>query len=318
MKGRAKVVALSVLIALVIAVLLSCGGQGTKGVNPSSPAADEPRHRETGHPATVEKQDKEEDRQEEQRHKIAAETKAMGEWFTLGGFRYRIMDVDGNTFIGNQVVNERADNGAVFVIVSYDIENLGNKTETVMTDGTTLLDSEGREFRPSSRANTALLMTSEHKRDFILSELQPGIVRKMRTAFELPQSSAQGLTLLVHEKGFFGTGKIRVALESKGAKEEAEQQLRLEASKKEEAEQRKLAAEAKAAKEQARLTFEREHPDEAAQKRFTGVLHNARALINAKIYTSAEKSLRRIIKEAPGTKIAAEAQHVLESMPNTP
>jgi hypothetical protein len=79
-----------------------------------------------------------------------------------------------------------------------------------------------------------------------------------------------------------------------------------------------MAAEAKAAKEEARLKVEKEHPDEAAQKKFGGVLHNARTLIKAQVYPSAEKSLQRIIKEAPGTKIAAEAQQVLESIPKRP
>ncbi len=56
-------------------------------------------------------------------------------------------------------------------------------------------------------------------------------------------------------------------------------------------------------------------PDEAAQKEFGAMLHNARTLIKAKIYSGAEKNLRRIIKEAPGTKVAAEAQQVLDEMP---
>ncbi len=56
-------------------------------------------------------------------------------------------------------------------------------------------------------------------------------------------------------------------------------------------------------------------PEEAAQKKYGPLLSNAKRLIKAGIVEAAETSLRRIIKEAPGTKIAAEAQQVLNSMP---
>jgi hypothetical protein len=197
------------------------------------------------------------------------------------------------------------------------MENLGNETRTVLADDLSLLDSEGREFRPSSRANTALLAVERNK-DFLLSELQPGIVRKAKTVFEIPRSSARGLILVVHEKGFLGTGKIRVALESKAAKKEAEQERRLEEAKEAKAERRREAAQAKAAKAEAQREFEKDHPEEAARKKYSGILSNAKALAKAKVYGPARKSLRRIIAEAPGTKIAAEAKQLLESIPESP
>ncbi len=101
--------------------------------------------------------------------------------------------------------------------------------------------------------------------------------------------------------------------------EQEEKNERIAADKTREQGLRKLARDIesnrKEAKEREQQEFAKEHPDEAAQKKFGGVLHNARALIKAQIYTSAEKSLRRIIKEAPGTKVAAEAQKMLDSMP---
>ncbi|HXY33675.1 MAG TPA: hypothetical protein VEI07_05565 [Planctomycetaceae bacterium] len=55
-------------------------------------------------------------------------------------------------------------------------------------------------------------------------------------------------------------------------------------------------------------------PDTAARKRFSGVLSNSRALIKAGLREAAESNLKRIIKEAPGTTIAGDAQHELDKL----
>jgi len=57
-------------------------------------------------------------------------------------------------------------------------------------------------------------------------------------------------------------------------------------------------------------------PDAAARKRFAGILSNCRALIKAGLRDAAEQKLQRIIKEAPGTSIAAEAQKELDQLAN--
>ena len=73
-------------------------------------------------------------------------------------------------------------------------------------------------------------------------------------------------------------------------------------------------------RERARIAdHERELKREAAAKReankYPALLKNARQLENAKLYTAAEKILRRIIAEAPGTPAAAEAQKELDALP---
>jgi hypothetical protein len=45
------------------------------------------------------------------------------------------------------------------------------------------------------------------------------------------------------------------------------------------------------------------------------LLKNARSLIDAKLYAAAEKTLRRIITEAPGTDVAKDAQNDLDALP---
>jgi hypothetical protein len=55
-------------------------------------------------------------------------------------------------------------------------------------------------------------------------------------------------------------------------------------------------------------------PEAAAKARFTSLLSNSRNLIKAGVYEAAEKNLKRIVKEAPGTAIAGEAQKELDQL----
>ena len=101
--------------------------------------------------------------------------------------------------------------GAVFVIVGYDLTNDGKETETVMTDDFKVMDGEGRVFRSSSKATTAIAMLTDQ--DLLLTEVQPGLTREMLTAFEVAEDAARaGLTLVIKEKGLFGSGEVRVTL----------------------------------------------------------------------------------------------------------
>gem|GEM_PF-1709015 len=137
-------------------------------------------------------------------------TARAGESFRLGDFTYRFISDDVTSEVGSRFSRVRAQDDALFLIVTYSITNDSNETETVLTDDVTFKDEAGRIFRSSSRLNTALMMEREDK-DFILSELQPGLTKTMVTGFELPSSAFRGKwTLVVKEKGFFGTGTVEV------------------------------------------------------------------------------------------------------------
>lgn len=56
-------------------------------------------------------------------------------------------------------------------------------------------------------------------------------------------------------------------------------------------------------------------PEEAAQKEFGALLSNAKKLAKARIYSSARTYFERIIREAAGTAIAAEAKRELDGLP---
>jgi len=139
---------------------------------------------------------------------------ALGKEFQLGDYKYKIISLDQRSQIGEELfgnfMGEKASSGASFVVVSYTIENCTKESQVVQADDFKLLDSQGRTFDTSSTVSTALLMTSEDK-DFLLSELQPGIARQMQQGFELPDTALESeVTLIVPQKGFFSTGDARL------------------------------------------------------------------------------------------------------------
>lgn len=141
-------------------------------------------------------------------------TRAVGDTFTLGEFKYCITGVHTTSRIGKTVfgefMGEQASPGAIFVIVSYTIENVGSESQTVLSDDFKIKDSGNRTFKPSSDANVALLMESGDK-DFLLSELQPGLSRAMKQAFQLPEKALESpITVIVPKKGLFASGEERV------------------------------------------------------------------------------------------------------------
>lgn len=140
-------------------------------------------------------------------------THSIGDRFVLGSFAYTIHGVSTSDTIGDpDTFGERATSGGTFLIIDFTIENLGKESTTVISDDFELLDPTGRKFTTSSDATTALLTVDKGK-DFLLSELQPGLPVRTRTAFEIPRGAfVSGLALIVPEKGVFGSKESRVLL----------------------------------------------------------------------------------------------------------
>ncbi len=125
----------------------------------------------------------------------------LKEKFSLGDFTYKIESVDSRSSIGPSFARTQASANGVFVIVNYSIKNESNETRTSVSDDFVLRDAKGREFRPASKANTALLMQHRNK-DFHPSELQPGLEHETAIAFEIPDDAANSREslLIVPEK----------------------------------------------------------------------------------------------------------------------
>jgi hypothetical protein len=130
--------------------------------------------------------------------------------FRLGDFSYQIKRCELRARLGNQFFLVKPEADAVFLVVRFTIANETKKTETVLSDDFTLRDGQGREFSPASKALTALMMEGENK-DFMVSEIQPGVEKESLTAFEIPKTAlSTKLLLIVPEKGLLGSKTVEV------------------------------------------------------------------------------------------------------------
>ncbi len=128
----------------------------------------------------------------------------IGEPFKVGNLTYVIDSVDEHTHLGNEYTGKTADDGAVFVKIGFHVRNDGNETETVSSDSMKLSDGK-HTFSPSAEGITALVMNGENK-DFVLSQLQPGVNKKSITVFEMPKGTM--VALEVPAGGFSSETKI--------------------------------------------------------------------------------------------------------------
>jgi Domain of unknown function (DUF4352) len=130
--------------------------------------------------------------------------------FRLGDFSYEIKRCEIRARLGPEFLSAKPGAGAVFLVVRFAISNETKKTETVVSDDFTLRDEQGREFSPASSALMALMMEGENK-DFLLSEIQPGVEKESITAFEIPKTAlSTKLLLIVPEKGLLGSKTVEV------------------------------------------------------------------------------------------------------------
>lgn len=136
----------------------------------------------------------------------------IGDRVTLGDYAYTVHRYYSATTIGDpNWGGESAGAGAVFIVIDYTIENLTSESQMVLSNDFKLIDSKERKFSSSSDATTALLM--EEDQDMFMSELQPGLPLRTKTAFKVPTDAGGGkLRLLIPEKGFFSSGEAVVEL----------------------------------------------------------------------------------------------------------
>lgn len=140
-------------------------------------------------------------------------TYSVGERFILGNFAYKINATEFTPSIGKTFGREVSE-GGIFYLIEFEIENVGQKTDVVLSSDFKIKDEQGRTFTPSSRATTALSMSGLS--DMMLSQLQPGIKKTSVTAFELPFNALEDdLYLVVPKKGLFSSGTVMVDLGSK-------------------------------------------------------------------------------------------------------
>lgn len=132
--------------------------------------------------------------------------------FKLGEVTFRIGEPQFTEFIGNIYSVTPAPTGSIFVVVPVFIRNDGKKTITILADNFQLKTESDETYRTDSRAVTALSMTYLQK-DWLLSELHPGVANDTMTAFVIPAKKQHAhLYLRVPEPGFFARGEALVKL----------------------------------------------------------------------------------------------------------
>ncbi len=159
-------------------------------------------------PASVTERNNQSNVSEKQTGKELEKTYKINETFNHGDFRYTITGVTDTNVIGSEYNSEHASEGAKFLIVNFTEENLSNETKTVYSERFSLLDNKGREFRVSSKGSTALMFSSKDK-DFLLSEIQPGIKHKSAVVFEVPEEAGG---FMVKIPGGWGEKEVLVKL----------------------------------------------------------------------------------------------------------
>ncbi|WJE53640.1 DUF4352 domain-containing protein [Bacillus cereus] len=94
--------------------------------------------------------------------------------------------------VGNDITNEKAQ--GVFKVVEISITNNQKDAITVDANSFKLVDSQDREFKYSTQAQTAYDIANGGKLDFFLKQLNPGLTQTGKIIFDVPQD-AQGLVL---------------------------------------------------------------------------------------------------------------------------
>jgi hypothetical protein len=132
--------------------------------------------------------------------------------FQLGEFTYIITDVAAATSVGKSYMRRKPQTGAIYMIIRYEIQNDSKETKTVMTDDFKLVDYQQRTFSTSTDASEAVQLSGEDK-DFIISQIQPSLKKRMVSVFEVPIDAVNGhdIQLVVPEKGW-GTGQYVINL----------------------------------------------------------------------------------------------------------
>lgn len=101
--------------------------------------------------------------------------------------------------LGNEFSSTQAD--GEFLIVRLLVRNESKETRTIGASQMEIIDSAGREFHTSSEGGTALVMSGDKSAEYILTEVQPGLEKRISIVFDVPPGS-KNLKLKVPSGGF--------------------------------------------------------------------------------------------------------------------
>jgi len=153
--------------------------------------------------ATSESDDKGQEQKEtasKQKQKEQEITVSMGEAVAAGDVTWRVTDARRTNQLTQQGVSQRfakTEQGD-FVIVDFDFTNNGSDAITLDNESLALVDSEGRESKPSSGSS---FYVPEDRRIF-LERVNPGVTKQGEAIFEVAPGTS-GFQLQVGDANMF-------------------------------------------------------------------------------------------------------------------
>lgn len=182
-----------VIVALIAGALL--GGMATSGGDTTSTSNDEPATASaSSSPKTAGKA------------KPKAKTDGtVGVAVKNAGTEYTVTKARTSTTLGDpNVLGEKAEAGAVFVIVDLTLLNGKDETKT-FSDTSAKLKAGGASYSTTDKALFAL-----GDKGLLLKEIQPDLPTSGTLAFEVPAKRAKGSVLVIED--LFGDGEVKIDL----------------------------------------------------------------------------------------------------------
>lgn len=175
--GKSKFIVLNVLIIIFLLGIIGSSEEDTKSVNPAT----------TGNQKTEQKAD-----EEKKAWKI-------GESIKTEKFDLKVSSVTTRVSVGGKYMNEKAADGAVFMIVNFSYKNITKEPiGSFSVPDVKVIDPNGTKYDEAAGA-TAYYQTEINLNKKAISDINPGITQKDATVFEVSKDlwKSKGWKLLV-------------------------------------------------------------------------------------------------------------------------
>ncbi|MGM7637143.1 DUF4352 domain-containing protein [Bacillus sp. Hm123] len=166
------------IVAIVFGILIAIGVIGSLGEDKSAS--------EDGESQTLATEEKVNEKDTKDKE---SKTFNVGDEVKVGELAYKVTNVTATNEIksDNQFI-ESAKTDGQFILVDIEAVNNDKKARMVDSNMFKVKDNSGREFEPTS--DSEVMMAVEGAMDFFLQDINPGISKKGKVVFELPQDSS--------------------------------------------------------------------------------------------------------------------------------
>lgn len=175
--GKDKFIGLNIFITIVLLAIIGSSGEESKAVNPST------------------------DNKEVVEQKAVEENKAfkIGDSIKTEKFDLKVSSVTTRASVGGNFMNEKASDGAVFMIVNFSYKNITKKPiNSFSVPDVKIFDPNGTEYDEAAGA-TIYYHAEINLNKKAISDINPGITQKDATVFEISKElwKSKGWKLVV-------------------------------------------------------------------------------------------------------------------------